>query len=122
MNFSGDMKAHPIYLTIGNISTEVRRKPTYRTLQPLALLPIAPKRPDKIGEAAWRAMKEQIHRVRDEALSAILADFTDGALMDGMYAFCGDQRYRSCYLRIAAWVADYPEHIDLQGLQSFRCP
>lgn len=121
-NFSGDKKAHPIYLTIGNISTEIRAKPTYRALQPLALLPIAPKRPDKMGEAAWRLMKDQIRRVRDEALSVILEDLTVPALMDGMYAFCGDGEYRSCYLRVAAWVADYPEHIDLQGLQSFRCP
>lgn len=121
-NFSGDKKAHPIYLTIGNLSSEVRTKPSSRATQLLAMLPPPPKRPDRSSEPVWREMKAQIRRVRNEALRVIMREFTDPDIMDGGIALCPDGQYRSIYMRIAAWIGDYQEHIDMQGLQSFRCP
>jgi len=42
-NFSGDKKAWPIYITIGNIKSAVRNKPSAMALILLALLPVPPK-------------------------------------------------------------------------------
>src|SRR5205085_5238838 len=45
-NFSGDKKAWPIYITIGNIKSTTRNKPLSMALILLALLPVPPKLKD----------------------------------------------------------------------------
>lgn len=42
-NFSGDKKAWPVYLTIGNIVSTVRNKPSAMAMILVALLPVPPK-------------------------------------------------------------------------------
>jgi hypothetical protein len=45
-NFSGDKKAWPIYMTIGNLSAATRMKHTMRSVLLVACLPIAVKMRD----------------------------------------------------------------------------
>ena len=42
-NYSGDKKELPIYMTIGNLSLELRQKPSAHSVVMVALLPIPPK-------------------------------------------------------------------------------
>jgi hypothetical protein len=42
-NFSGDKKAWPVYVTIGNINSKTRNSPTTMAILLLALLPVPPK-------------------------------------------------------------------------------
>ena len=42
-NFSGDKKAWPVYLTLGNIVSTVRNKPSAMAMILVALLPVPPK-------------------------------------------------------------------------------
>lgn len=42
-NFAGDKKAWPVYLTIANIPSKIRNKPTNMAIILIALLPIPPK-------------------------------------------------------------------------------
>jgi len=48
-NFSGDKKAWPVYMTIGNILSRRRSSPAKMPILLLALLPVPPKFP---GESA----------------------------------------------------------------------
>jgi len=54
-NFSGDMKAWPVYMTIGNILSRTRSSPAKMPILLLALLPVPP---NFTGESA-RANKAQ---------------------------------------------------------------
>lgn len=47
-NFSRDKKLWPVYMSIGNINSSVCNKPSMHAWIPIALLPIPPKRLDKI--------------------------------------------------------------------------
>ena len=47
-NFSEDMKLWPLYMSIGNIKSTVRNKPTTNAWIPVALLPIPSKCLEKI--------------------------------------------------------------------------
>src|SRR5262245_48170607 len=38
------------------------------------------------------------------------------------YALCADGNVRHCFPRLAAWLADYPEHVTLQGIHMGFCP
>jgi hypothetical protein len=48
-NFSGDKKAWPVYVTIGNILSRTRNSPVKMPILLLALLPVPPK---FMGESA----------------------------------------------------------------------
>ncbi|KAF8414440.1 hypothetical protein EV426DRAFT_541851, partial [Tirmania nivea] len=43
INYSGDKKLLPLYMSIGNIKSTVYNKPTMNTWIPITLLPIPPK-------------------------------------------------------------------------------
>ena len=60
-NFSGDKAAWPVYMSIGNISKDLRRQGTKCAWVLVALLPIPPKQP-KDGEihGSWHRVIERI--------------------------------------------------------------
>lgn len=121
-NFSGDKKLHPVYISIGNISSEFRLKQSARATQLLAMLPIPPKKPDSVTQTQWDRDADRVRQVRYESLHLILDDFCDATITDGATLLCGDGHYRSIYMRISSWIADFPEHCDLAGIQRNRCP
>src|SRR5204863_10035848 len=41
---------------------------------------------------------------------------------DGLRVECGDGMLRQCFPRLAAWLADHMEHVDLMGLTPKDCP
>jgi len=47
-NFSGNGKVWPLYMTIGNIKSSIRNKPTSHAWVPVAILLNAPKRIKKV--------------------------------------------------------------------------
>ena len=50
-NYSSDKKIWPVYMTIGNIKSEVRNRPSAYAWIPIALLPVSPKKV-QLGAAA----------------------------------------------------------------------
>ena len=48
-NFSGDKKLWPLYMTIGNITSNIRNRPSMHAWVLLALLAIPPKQIAKLG-------------------------------------------------------------------------
>src|SRR5215213_4014120 len=116
-NFSGDKKAWPIYLTLGNLDSRYRNKPSNHAVITLALLPVPPK---KKGLSSLR--KAQIDRKIQDVLELILKPLQTPQVRNGILMECGDGHTRLCYPRLTAWVADHMEHVDLLGLIPKACP
>lgn len=117
--YTGDKKAWPIYLTIGNISQAFRGKPSNHATVLLAFLLIPPK-VGKVGATIKRQIQKNTHRIIQIILGHILLSIQVEE-NNPLIALCGDGKARSCHLCIAGWCADYPKHITLQCLQSGVC-
>ncbi|KAF8432912.1 hypothetical protein BGX38DRAFT_1224166 [Terfezia claveryi] len=72
-NFSGDKKLWPLYMSIGNIKSTIRNKPTMNAWIPIALLPIPPKRLDRIPGHLVEAQELDALQVTHGILSSILS-------------------------------------------------
>src|SRR5205809_6356026 len=108
-NFSGDKKAWPLYLTIGNLPSTVRNKPSRLATVLLALLPVPP----KIGDVTllvakqYAGMKADVHH---QVLQAILQPLKDVG-KDGIDIECADFQTHRCLPILAAWLADHMEYV-----------
>lgn len=119
-NFSGDGKLWPIYMSIGNIPSSIRGKPSQHAWVLIALLPVGPKRVHK--QAGWSVAKQEkesieiIHGLLTHMLSPLSATEKDGITVR-----CGDGVERKCYMRVAAWLADHMEACTLHAIYNTRC-
>ncbi|KAH0605688.1 uncharacterized protein H6S33_004910 [Morchella sextelata] len=82
-NFSGDKKAWPIHLTIGNIKSCVQSKPTGHSLILLGLLPVLPKLgKNSLANSALRRQSQMaLHRALGEIFQSIRECFQEGELI-----------------------------------------
>ncbi|KAH8144439.1 uncharacterized protein LAJ45_11569 [Morchella importuna] len=118
-NFSGDKKAWPIYLTIGNIKSSVRSKPTGHSLILLGLLPVPPKLgKNSLANSALRRQSQMaLHRALGEIFQSIRECSQEGELIA-----CADGYERLCFPVLSGWIADQPEHSNLQNISTSSCP
>jgi len=119
-NFSGDKKAWPVYLMIGNILSRTRSSPAK---MPILLLPLLPVPEMFTGESA-RANEAQrqtnpdaLRAVFDLVLALLPQVAQEGTVMD-----CADSKTRLCLPILSAWIVDHAEHAALQGIGSKSCP
>ncbi|KAH9912446.1 uncharacterized protein B0H18DRAFT_1127164 [Fomitopsis serialis] len=97
--FSGDKQAWPVYLTIGNISKDVRRKPSERAAVLLGYLPVA---------------KLSCFSPTERSLQ--------GPGTHGRQMCCADGYIHHVYPIMAAYVADYPKQCLICCCKENRCP
>ena len=122
-NFSGDQKSWPVYMTIGNLNSKIRQKHHLHTICTIAMLPTGPKLKDFMDKKTRDRQAAHNNSVFHECVRAILAPLTDVVQRNtGVTALCADGAYRRVFPCVAAWIADYPEHILLQNLGSGACP
>ncbi|KAF8602204.1 hypothetical protein BDV93DRAFT_533541 [Ceratobasidium sp. AG-I] len=115
-NLRGE-KAHPVYLSIGNISKVTRRKPTKRAMILVGYVPVGGFK-DVLDKKTRRCFRgDLLHR----SLEVIFEPLTT-ASVDGMLARCADGYLRHIYPIISAWIADWPEQNDLAGTTQSGCP
>jgi len=118
-NFSGDKKAWPVYMTIGNRSTTIKMAPSYHSILLIALLPIPIEMCD-VPISQYNAQKEHNRKIKQHVLRHVL-----GPLMDAdrhvFYAKCADDYFKHYVALPAAWIADYPEHRDLHNIKDGIC-
>ncbi|KAG9123430.1 hypothetical protein FRC07_014952, partial [Ceratobasidium sp. 392] len=112
----GDM-AHPVYLSIGNISKTIRRKPTKRAMVLVGYLPVDSFKDVKHDDTRRRFRCELFHR----SLACIFEPLKT-ASSEGELAWCADGYLRHIYPVIASWVADWPEQNDVAGTTQGGCP
>jgi len=118
-NFSGDKKAWPVYMTIGNLPSRIGNISGSITILILGRLAIPPKlakssRADKLQ----RLINANTLRSVFEFMFAQL----NGAARDGAPIDCADVKIRRCFPIMSGWNAHYMENLTLHGIKSNACP
>jgi len=119
-NFSGDKKAWPVYMTIGNILLRTTSSPAKMPIQLLALLPVPPKftgESARDNEAQRQTNADVLQAVFELVLAALQQAAQEGTVLD-----CADGKARLCFPVLSAWIVDHAEHAALQGIGSKLCP
>ncbi|KIK32748.1 hypothetical protein CY34DRAFT_27161 [Suillus luteus UH-Slu-Lm8-n1] len=96
--FRGDQEVWPVYLTLGNISKDIRRQPSKHASILIAYLPIS---------------KLECFSLLEPLVSAG---------KDGVDVICPDSRVRRMHPILAAYVADFPEQCLVSCCMENRCP
>ena len=121
-NFSGDKKLWLVYISIGNITSDTRNKPSMHAWIPLALLPIPPKRIPNIAHHSIKQQEMESLQVTHDILSHILHPLADAQSQNGYEMICADEQIQLCFLRLSAWLGDHMELATIHSIASNRCP
>ncbi|KAI0055664.1 hypothetical protein BV25DRAFT_1815283 [Artomyces pyxidatus] len=109
--------AYPIYLTIGNIPKDIRRKPSRGAQILLGYLPTTGLTHIKNRDTRRRAVANLFHA----CVEKILAPLKEAGL-NGVPMASGDGVIRRCHPIFAAFVGDYPEQCLVAGCKNMECP
>jgi hypothetical protein len=115
MILASDKKAWPLYLSIGNIHSSIRNKPSKRAWVLVAYLPTA----SFLNPKPLRTTLEGrlFHQCLDVILAPLKAVAKEGVQMvDSL----GDVRH--CFPKLAAYLADYPEQLLINVAAGYNSP
>ncbi|RPA71031.1 hypothetical protein BJ508DRAFT_202336, partial [Ascobolus immersus RN42] len=137
---SGDHDVWPIYMSVGNLPSSVRAKPSMNGWILVAILPMPPKKDDSLEKDAWgkprcaltaeekekyKAYKEDvIHQVLEHILKPLkeaMERGSNGEPPKGMMLECADGKVRIGVPQVAGWIADYQEYSKLYQINKDGC-
>ncbi|KAJ7431099.1 hypothetical protein B0H11DRAFT_2386539 [Mycena galericulata] len=113
----GNKTAYPVYMTIGNIPKEIRRKPSRRGYVLLGYLPTSRMKNVKNKAARRRILGNVFHA----CMAYILAPLKDAG-MTGLPMTSGDGVTHRAHPIYATFVGDYPEQVLVTGVKTGECP
>ncbi|KAG6808332.1 hypothetical protein H0H92_004461, partial [Tricholoma furcatifolium] len=113
----GNKMAYPVYLTIGNLPKEIRRKPSKRGQILLAYLPTSRLMHITNKAARRRTLANLFHFVMGDILQPL-----QSAGLNGMRVVSGDGVARRGHPIVAVFAADYPEQLLVTCCKTFDCP
>ncbi|EMD30775.1 hypothetical protein CERSUDRAFT_60838 [Gelatoporia subvermispora B] len=112
----GGKSAYPVYMTIGNIPKELRRKPSQRAWILLAYIPVT-----KLGHIKNKAARRRtVANIYHSCMHYILEP-TQRPAIEGMELTSGDGAVRQGHPIYAAHVCDYPETLLNNGVKNGQC-
>src|SRR5438105_1339032 len=97
-NYSSDKKLWPVYMTIGNIASKFRLKPSMHGWIPIAFLPLSPKRLTRVPEWSKGKQEKESLDMTHRLLDYILKPLSDAG-KKGIDLICSDEVKRRCYPR-----------------------
>ncbi|KAI0038969.1 hypothetical protein FA95DRAFT_1504825 [Auriscalpium vulgare] len=109
--------AYPLYLTIGNISKENRRKPSKQAQILIGYLPTARLTSIKNADTRRRAIANLFHACVRKIVSPTISPGLHGVEMAS-----GDGVVRRCHPIFAVFIGDYPEQVLVACVKSGECP
>ncbi|KAG8708011.1 hypothetical protein FRC08_000162 [Ceratobasidium sp. 394] len=115
--FSGNKKAWPVYLSIGNISKDIRRCSSERAMILVGYIPI----PDLSFISDIEAWREKQWEVYHASMREILSSLKQASAR-GVEMVCADGGVRRVYPIVAAHMADWEEQCTAACTQKTRCP
>ncbi|KAJ7312551.1 hypothetical protein DFH08DRAFT_791323 [Mycena albidolilacea] len=113
----GNKTAYPVYMTIGNIPKEIRRKPSRRAYVLLGYLPTSRMKNIKNKSARRRILANVFHA----CMAHILAPLKDAGIT-GIPMTSGDGVTRRGHPIYATFVGDYPEQALVTAVKTGECP
>ncbi|KAF9777395.1 hypothetical protein BJ322DRAFT_1102350 [Thelephora terrestris] len=114
----GTKSAYPVYLTIGNIPKELRRKPSRRTHVLLGYLPTTPLH--HVSSTASR--RRMVANLFHYCMSRILAPLKQLATTGPIEMSTGNGVIRRTFPIFACFIGDYPEQVLVSGCKTGDCP
>ena len=125
-NYSEEKQVWLIYITIGNISSEIHQKPSQMTSIAIALISNPP-----ILRQTTTTRKNFLHDCKNLIVQNVIANILESFNVSNrriyddehtkFYATCADCCVRLYIPRMAGWISDYLEHIKIQRLKSGLC-
>ena len=113
----GSKSAYPVYLTIGNLPKDIRRKPARRGQILLAYLPTTKLKHVTSDVARRRMLLNLFH----SCLGKILQPLEDIGV-EGITMADGNGILRRIHPILAVYIGDYPEQVLVTCTKSGRCP
>lgn len=110
-------QAYPVYLTIGNLPKEIRRKPSQGGQILLGYLPTG-----KLEHISNKSKRKRVYANVFHACMRVIVEPIKDAGEDGVLMASGDGATRRVHPLYAAYCADYPEQLLVNGLKNFQCP
>ncbi|KAI5990101.1 hypothetical protein EDD15DRAFT_2170625 [Pisolithus albus] len=112
--FKGDKNAWPVYLSIGNLSKEVRRQPGRHASVLLGYLPVS-----KLESFDDNSIGRQ--RLFHYCMRRMLRPLVDAG-RNGVELVCADGQIRRVFPILAAYIGDHPEQCLVACCAENRCP
>ncbi|KAG8679650.1 hypothetical protein FRC08_016837 [Ceratobasidium sp. 394] len=116
--FSGDKKAHPVYISLVNHNKAVRRRISKQANMLVGYLPV-PKLDCEPNKEKRRKIRREVFHKCMELLLKPLADVCNNK---GEEVLCWDGGVRCIYPVLAAYVADFPEQCKVACTKTTHCP
>ena len=118
-NFSGDKKAWPVYITLGNLLASRRNAPGSMAVLLLALLPIPPK---FSKSSSADELQRQINADTLQGVFDLIFELLQEMALEVTPIDCADRNVRRCFPILSVWIADHMEKVALHGIKSNTCP
>ena len=116
--FSGNKSAYPVYMTLGNIPKELRRKPSEHACVLIGYLSVDKIDSTGLSDRKHRALVQQLfHKSVQIILEPLIEAGKEGIDVTG-----GDGKVRRVHPVLAAYVADYPEQCLVTCSKYGTCP